>query len=51
MQPRSQGICSENETDNTSNFRNSETDLELPKPKKDFGKRCFNYNGAALWNN
>ena len=20
-------------------------------PKKDFGKRCFNYIGASLWNN
>lgn len=32
------------------NLRNSDTDLALPKPKKDFGKRCFNYNAAVIWN-
>ena len=31
--------------------RNSSTDLALPKPNKDFGKRCFNYSAAVLWNN
>ena len=42
---------SNNEIDNSYNLRNRETDLALPMPKKEFGKRCFNYNGASLWNN
>jgi hypothetical protein len=25
--------------------------LALPKPKRDFGKRSFKYNGAIHWNN
>ena len=28
-----------------------ETDLAPPMPKKEFGKRCFSYNGAVPWNN
>ena len=28
-----------------------ETDLAPPMPKKEFGKRCFSYNGALHWNN
>jgi hypothetical protein len=24
--------------------------LSLPKPNTDFGKRCFKYNRAAVWN-
>ena len=31
--------------------RNRETDLSLPKPNTDSGKRCFKYNGAIVWNN
>ena len=42
---------SNNEIDNSYNLRNTETDLALPMPKKQFGKRCFNYNCASLWNN
>ena len=42
------------ETNNDSmcpcNLRNTQTDFSLPLPKKDFGKRCFNYIGASLWN-
>jgi hypothetical protein len=30
---------------------NSETDLVLPKTKKEFLKRSFKYNGAIHWNN
>ena len=33
------------------NLRNTQTDFALPSPNKDFGKRCFNYIGASLWNN
>ena len=33
------------------NLRNSSTDLALSKPNTDFGKRCFNYSAAVLWNN
>ena len=33
------------------NLRNTQTDFAFPLPKKDFGKRCFNYMGASLWNN
>ena len=32
-------------------LRNRETDLILPKPKKEFLKRSFKYNGAIHWNN
>ena len=43
------------ETNNDSmcpyNLRNTQIDFALPSPKKDFGKRCFNYIGASLWNN
>jgi hypothetical protein len=34
---------------NTSDRKNRETDLSLPKPNTDFGKRCFKYNGAVVW--
>ena len=40
-----------NECDNTYDLRNRETDLSLPKPNTDSGKRCFKYNGAVVWNN
>ena len=33
------------------NLRNSSIDLALPKPNKNFGKRCFNFSAAVLWNN
>ena len=43
------------ETNNDSmcpcNLRNAQTDFSHPLPKKDFGKGCFNYIGASLWNN
>ena len=32
-------------------LKNRETDLVLPKPKKEFLKRSFKYNGAIHWNN
>jgi hypothetical protein len=35
--------------DNTSDRKNRETNLSLPKPNTDFGKRCFKYNGAVVW--
>jgi hypothetical protein len=38
-------------SDNTYDLRNRETDLPLPKPNTDSGKRCFKYNGAVVWNN
>ena len=31
-------------------LRNSQTDLALPKPKREFLKKSFNYSGAKLWN-
>ena len=40
-----------NECDNTYDLRNRKTDLSLPKPNTDSGKRCFKYNGAVVWNN
>ncbi len=36
---------------NAYNLRNRETDLAPPMPRKEFGKRCFSYNGAIHWNN
>ena len=30
--------------------RNYDTDLSIPKPKKEFLKRSFRYRGAVLWN-
>jgi hypothetical protein len=39
-----------NERHNTYNLRNRDTDL-APMSKKEFGKRCFSYNGASHWNN
>ena len=30
--------------------RNYDTDLSIPKPKKEFPKRSFRYRGAVLWN-
>ena len=41
--------CSEG--DSPYDLRNRETDLVLPKPKKEFLKRSFKYNGAIHWNN
>ncbi len=40
-----------NERDIVYNLRSRETDLFLPLPKKEFGKRRFIYNGASHWNN
>ena len=36
---------------NNHNLRNSQTDLTLPKPNREFLKRSFKYRGAYLWNN
>ena len=36
---------------NNYNLRNSQTDLTLPKPNREFPKRSFKYSGAYLWNN
>jgi hypothetical protein len=36
---------------NNYNFRNSQTDLTLPKPNRESLKRSFKYSGAYLWNN
>ena len=36
---------------NNYNLRNSQTDLTLPKPNREFLKRTFKYCGAYLWNN
>ena len=33
------------------NLRNSDTDLVLPKPKTEFKKNSFSYDGAFFWNN
>jgi hypothetical protein len=35
--------------DNDYHLRNYDTDLSLPKPKKEFLKRSFRYSGAVLW--
>jgi hypothetical protein len=32
------------------NFRNSEVNLNLPKPRTNFLKRSLSYSGARLWN-
>jgi hypothetical protein len=42
---------SNNKRHNTYNITNRETDLAPPMLKREFGKRCFNYNGALHWNN
>ena len=36
------------EGDTLHDLRNRATDLALPKPKRDFGKRSFKYNGAII---
>ena len=38
------------EGDTMHDLRNHATDLVLPKPKREFGKRSFKYNGAIHWN-
>ena len=40
-----------NISQNNYNLRNSQTDLFLPKPNREFFKRSFKYSGAYLWNN
>ena len=35
---------------NVYNLRGCDTDLSIPKPKKEFLKRSFKYRGAILWN-
>jgi hypothetical protein len=44
-------LQSNNERHNTYNLRNRETGLAPAMPKREFGKRCFNYNSALHWNN
>jgi hypothetical protein len=39
------------EFSNNYNLRNSQTDLTLPKPNREFLKRSFKYSGAYLWIN
>ena len=36
--------------ENGYNLRNYDTDLSIPRPKKEFLKRSFKYRGAVLWN-
>ena len=38
------------EGDTMYDLRNHATDLMLPKPKREFGKRSFKYDGAIHWN-
>lgn len=33
------------------NLRNNDVNVLLPKPKRDFLRKTFQYNGAMLWNN
>jgi hypothetical protein len=40
-----------NKRHNTYNLRKRGTDLAPPMLEKEFGKRCFSYNGALHWNN
>ena len=32
-------------------LRNVENKLAIPLPQTNYGKRCFSYRGAVLWNN
>ena len=32
-------------------LRNSQNDLDLPKPRREFLKKSFKYSGSRLWNN
>ena len=36
--------------ENGYNLRNYDTDLSIPRPKKEFLKRSFKYRGTVLWN-
>ena len=38
------------EGDTMYDLRNHATDLMLPKPNREFGKRSFKYDGAIHWN-
>ena len=50
--PNLKGVfCFNNDRDNIYNLRNRETDLALPMPRKEFGRRCCSYNAALHWNN
>ena len=44
-------FISRNNLLNNYNLRNSQTDLTLPKPNREFLKRSFKFSGAYLWNN
>ena len=48
--PRLQEFFSKSVFQNTYNLRNDDTDLALPKAKREFLKRSFRYSGAKLWN-
>ena len=39
-----------NVTQNIYNLRNSENDLNVPKPRTEYLRRSFKYIGAMLWN-
>ena len=32
------------------NLRSTDTDIALPKPRREFLKKTFKYSGAKLWN-
>ena len=32
------------------NLRSTDTDIALPKPRREFVKKTFKYSGAKLWN-
>jgi hypothetical protein len=48
---RKEALQSNHERHNTYNLRKRKTDLAPPMPKREFGNRCFSYNGALHWNN
>ena len=49
--PGFRGSFVRREIDQTNyHLRNTPTDLTIPKPKREFLKKRFKYNGAMLWN-
>ena len=45
-----QFFSARSDINNNYNLRNYDSDLSIPKPKKEFLKRSFRYRGAVLWN-
>ena len=45
-----QFFSAQSDINNNYNLRNYDSDLSIPKPKKEFLKRSFRYRGAVLWN-